>query len=132
MSDSLAAELLADLNDSENEEELEESEGVSGLQNGQAKDGLAFGMEIDDADDNGEDDEDMKDADGEVKMDTEAEDEEVRKAKIEKMQLGGVQDVRSVAGLVKVLEPILEVSAFSPLPTLVSLFCSQMLIRQIH
>ena len=39
----------------------------------------------------------------------EIDDEEEAKAKIEKMQLGGVSDVRSVAGLMKTLEPILEV-----------------------
>ncbi|KAI9782725.1 MAG: U4/U6-U5 snRNP complex subunit prp31 [Geoglossum umbratile] len=36
-------------------------------------------------------------------------DEEEAKAKIEKMQLRGVDDVRSVAGLMKTLEPVLEV-----------------------
>ena len=40
----------------------------------------------------------------------EAEDEEEAKARVEKMQLGGVNDVRSVAGLMKTLEPVLEVS----------------------
>ena len=35
--------------------------------------------------------------------------EEEAKAKVEKMQLGGVSDVRSVAGLMKTLEPVLEV-----------------------
>jgi len=40
------------------------------------------------------------------------EDEEEAKAKVEKMQLGNVSDVRSVAGLMKTLEPILEVCAF--------------------
>ena len=40
------------------------------------------------------------------------EDEEEAKAKVEKMQLGGVNDVRSVAGLMKTLEPVLEVCAF--------------------
>ena len=38
-----------------------------------------------------------------------AEDEEEAKAKVEKMQLGGVSDVRNVAGLMKTLEPVLEV-----------------------
>lgn len=38
-----------------------------------------------------------------------AEDEEETKAKVEKMQLGGVSDVRNVAGLMKTLEPVLEV-----------------------
>ena len=41
------------------------------------------------------------------------EDEEETKAKIEKMQLGGVDDVRSVAGLMRTLEPVLEVSILS-------------------
>lgn len=36
-------------------------------------------------------------------------DEEETKAKVEKMQLGGVSDVRNVAGLMKTLEPVLEV-----------------------
>ena len=40
------------------------------------------------------------------------EDEEEAKAKVEKMQLGGVNDVRSVAGLMKTLEPVLQVCAF--------------------
>ncbi|KIW31278.1 uncharacterized protein PV07_02939 [Cladophialophora immunda] len=35
-------------------------------------------------------------------------DEEDTKAKVEKMRLGGVRDVRSVAGLMKTLEPVLE------------------------
>lgn len=41
------------------------------------------------------------------------EDEEETKAKIEKMKLGGVEDVRNVAGLMKQLQPVLEVSKFS-------------------
>ena len=39
-----------------------------------------------------------------------AEDEEEAKARIEKMQLASVSDVRSVAGLMKQLEPVMEVS----------------------
>lgn len=39
-----------------------------------------------------------------------AEDEEEAKARIEKMQLANVADVRSVAGLMKQLEPVIEVS----------------------
>jgi hypothetical protein len=46
------------------------------------------------------------------------EDEEETKAKVEKMQLGGVDDVRSVAGLMKSLEPVLEVSTPFPPPPL--------------
>ena len=37
------------------------------------------------------------------------EDEEEAKAKVEKMQLGGVNDVRNVASLMKTLEPVLQV-----------------------
>ena len=37
-------------------------------------------------------------------------DEEAAKAKVERMQFAGVDDVRSVAGLMKTLEPVLEVS----------------------
>jgi U4/U6 small nuclear ribonucleoprotein PRP31 len=37
-------------------------------------------------------------------------DEAEAKAKVEKLQLGAVEDVRSVAGLMKTLEPVLEVS----------------------
>ncbi|KAF4929988.1 U4/U6 small nuclear ribonucleoprotein Prp31 [Colletotrichum viniferum] len=38
------------------------------------------------------------------------EDAEDAKSKVEKMQLGGVSDVRSVAGLMQTLEPVIEVS----------------------
>ena len=38
-----------------------------------------------------------------------AEDEEEAKARIEKMQLASVSDVRSVAGLMRQLEPVMEV-----------------------
>lgn len=43
-----------------------------------------------------------------------AEDPEEAKQRIEKMQLKGVGDVRSVAGLMKTLEPVLEVSLTTP------------------
>jgi U4/U6 small nuclear ribonucleoprotein PRP31 len=43
-----------------------------------------------------------------------AEDEEEAKARIEKMQLASVSDVRSVAGLMKQLEPVIEVSKSNP------------------
>jgi U4/U6 small nuclear ribonucleoprotein PRP31 len=72
------------------------------------------------------DEEEMGDADEELAA-TEsgafgtAEDEEETKAKVEKMRLGGVRDVRSVAGLMKTLEPVLEVSFL--------LFCYQYDVR---
>ena len=43
-----------------------------------------------------------------------AEDEEETKARVEKMELKTVSDVRSVAGLMKQLEPVLEVSTPRP------------------
>lgn len=47
---------------------------------------------------------------GDVKVeDEDMDDEEASKAKIEKMELGDVKDVRSVASLMATLEPILEV-----------------------
>lgn len=48
-----------------------------------------------------------------LKMD-DAEDEEEAKARIEKMQLASVSDVRSVAGLMQQLEPVMEVSLSTP------------------
>ncbi|KIW67853.1 hypothetical protein PV04_07074 [Phialophora macrospora] len=59
------------------------------------------------------DEEEMGDADEELAAPESgtfgtAEDEEETKAKVEKMRLGGVRDVRSVAGLMKTLEPVLE------------------------
>lgn len=41
-----------------------------------------------------------------------AEDPEEAKQRVEKMQLKGISDVRSVAGLMRTLEPVLEVSVF--------------------
>lgn len=38
-----------------------------------------------------------------------APDEEETKARVERMKLGGVSDVRNVAGLMKILQPVLEV-----------------------
>lgn len=40
------------------------------------------------------------------------EDEDETKAKVEKMHLGLVRDVRSVAGLMKTLQPVLDVSSY--------------------
>ena len=64
-------------------------------------------MELDD-DEEPIEDEDMEDEP--TRPGVEAEDEEEAKARVEKMQLAQVSDVRSVAGLMKTLEPILEVS----------------------
>ena len=60
------------------------------------------------------DEEEMEDSKEEVTVKDPAgtdtvDDEEDTKAKVEKMRLGGVRDVRSVAGLMKTLQPVLEV-----------------------
>jgi hypothetical protein len=52
-----------------------------------------------------------------------APDEEETKSRVEKMKLGGVSDIRNVAGLMKTLQPVLEVrmSSFSfPFPSLLA------------
>lgn len=113
----LADELLNDFEDtaSETEEQVAEENGID---NDKATAGAAVpngalhdepGMELDD------DEEDVGDADeshgiSATKAAQEAEDEEETKARIEKLQLRRVADVRSVAGLMKALAPVLEVS----------------------
>ncbi|KAL8715239.1 MAG: hypothetical protein Q9220_001197 [cf. Caloplaca sp. 1 TL-2023] len=106
----LADELLNDFEDSGSEEEQEQENGflresdTPPLADGQ-KASTAMILDGDEEDEaNGEkelqdDAEELRDAD----------DEEEAKAKVEKMQLGGVSDVRTVAGLMKTLEPVLEV-----------------------
>lgn len=114
---SLAADLLADFNESENDDDDFGSEnGVShSPETNVPHIKMRDFMELD-----GDEEED---GDGDEKMGSmgppaarggselaDDDDEEARKAKVEKMQLGNVDDVRSVAGLMKVLEPVLEVS----------------------
>ncbi len=116
----IADELLNDFEDSgsENEEE-EQNEGYypggdladeETIENGESSTKLDNeGMELD------VDDEELEDADladgapAHLKMETE-EDEEETKARVEKMELKTVSDVRSVAGLMKQLDPVMEVS----------------------
>ena len=106
----LADELLNDFEDSGSEGEGEE-------QNGILEDGVTppvtneiapnDSMVLDgDEEEDGEADGGMTDGNTAVDI----EDEEEAKAKVEKMQLGGVSDVRNVAGLMKTLEPVLKVS----------------------
>lgn len=111
----LADELHNDFEDSGSEGEDEQQTGL--LQDGSpqpATNKKAFA-----SDDTMVLDGDEEDLDEEEEMDAatasndavaEVEDEEEAKAKVEKMQLGGVNDVRNVAGLMKTLEPVLEVS----------------------
>jgi U4/U6 small nuclear ribonucleoprotein PRP31 len=112
----LADELLQDFEDSYSEGEDQKNE-VLFPNNADAKSGLngrGMGisggngsMERDGDEDVGEDEEMV----GARISELEAEDEEETKARVEKMQLGAVDDVRSVAGLMKTLEPVLEVSS---------------------
>ena len=106
----LADELLNDFEDSGSEDGGEQPSGL--LQNNappvingiKPKYNGFTEMDIDEEED---EDEEMGE-DDRVKLE-DVEDEEEAKAKVEKMQLGGVNDVRSIAGLMKTLEPVLEV-----------------------
>ena len=112
----LADELLQDFEDSGSDGEEQQNDGLfpddaeskNGL-NGHATSisGAIGNMELD-----GDEEEVDEDADMAGVSDTavDVEDEEETKAKVEKMDLGGVDDVRSVAKLMKTLEPVLEVS----------------------
>ena len=109
----LADELLNDFEDSGSDGGEEGQDGF--LQNGQsppATNGHAHAPEgsmiLDGDEEEMDDDEDM-DAGSAQAPAADVEDEEEAKAKVEKMQLGGVNDVRSVAGLMKTLEPVLQV-----------------------
>lgn len=106
----LADELLNDFEDSG-------SEGEGGQENGLFQDGLAppltnghqnGSMILDGDEEDVDEDEEMAAAAG-AKDAEDVDDEEEAKAKVEKMQLGGVSDVRNVAGLMKTLEPVLQV-----------------------
>lgn len=116
----LADELLNDFEDSGSDKDEQQYGFLRGnatppLANGHQHKTSSYGSTImADAEDEEDEDEDM--AVGDV-VDSEhlgdVEDEEEAKAKVEKMQLGGVNDVRNVAGLMKVLQPVLEVGLFS-------------------
>ncbi|KAL8824398.1 MAG: hypothetical protein Q9170_008169 [Blastenia crenularia] len=117
----LADELLNDFEDSGSEGEEEQQNGF--VQNSATRPtaGPASGHEDspsmlldDDEEDEAENEEDA--VNGAPKLD-EVDDEEEAKAKVEKMQLGGVSDVRTVASLMKTLEPVLEkVAHYQSLP----------------
>ncbi|QIX02061.1 hypothetical protein AMS68_007578 [Peltaster fructicola] len=121
----IADELFHDFEDSGSEGENDQSEQNDGLdstdfalQNG----GTAAIAEVAEQAEQDGDEEELDDADdgdeppSNVSMDV-AEDEEETKARVEKMELGGVSDVRSVAPLMKDLKPILEkVNHYKNLP----------------
>ncbi|KAE8443081.1 hypothetical protein EG329_002404 [Mollisiaceae sp. DMI_Dod_QoI] len=110
----LADELLQDFEDSGSEGEDQQNEGLypgdedakTGL-NGHATTGANGSMELDGDEEAVDEDEEMA---GVNDSGVDVEDEEETKAKVEKMELRGVDDVRSVARLMKTLEPVLEVS----------------------
>ena len=114
----LADELLNDFEDSGSEAEGEDQQnGI--LQDGASPppvNGTAPGssMVLDGDEEDAAEDEDDESLRGDLAA--AVEDEEDAKAKVEKMQLGSVSDVRSVAGLMKTLEPILEVSSIVLVP----------------
>jgi U4/U6 small nuclear ribonucleoprotein PRP31 len=116
----LADELLQDFEDSGSEGEEQQNGGLfadeedskTGL-NGHASNLTGAdggGMELDGDEEDVDEDEEMAGMNDAVK--DMPDDEEEAKAKVEKMQLRGVDDVRSVAGLMKTLDPVLEVSQY--------------------
>lgn len=108
----IADELLNDFEDSGDDEQLDEGLDQDGLVGLASANGLRDATETNvelDGDEEEIQDEDME-GDSAMAGVQEAEDEAETKARVEKMQLGAVGDVRSVAGLMKTLEPVLEVS----------------------
>ncbi|TPX17456.1 uncharacterized protein E0L32_003099 [Thyridium curvatum] len=118
----LVDELLQDFEDSGSEAgDKREDEDVFGDEEGADLMGLGDGANGDVEMDAG--DLASSDEDEEMGGIDRSEDAEDTKAKVEKMQLGGVSDVRSVANLMKTLDPVLEVST-SPLPIQATERCS--------
>ena len=113
----IADELLNDFEDSGSEQEEEEQNGefftgddaTEGARSTASIKQENGGMELD----GDEEEPDEADLDGgapsHLKME-DAEDEEETKARVEKMELKTVNDVRSVAGLMKQLDPVIQVS----------------------
>jgi U4/U6 small nuclear ribonucleoprotein PRP31 len=115
---SLAADLLADFNDSDEEVDENGTPEISNdfieQPNGRSSRSRDL-MELDGDEEEEDEDQEMDGVDrgvastvtGELSID---DDEETTKAKVESMHLVDVDDVRSVATLMKVLEPVLEAS----------------------
>ncbi|TVY22735.1 U4/U6 small nuclear ribonucleoprotein [Lachnellula hyalina] len=119
----LADELLQDFEDSGSEGgEEQQNEGMFPEADGATSNGHKAaiasantdGMELDGDEEEVPEDEEMT---GINDSGVDVEDEEETKAKVEKMELGGVDDVRSVAKLMKTLEPVLEkIAHYQSLP----------------
>ena len=113
----LADELLNDFEESGSEagddrNGLEDNEDTNGTRDNGLRQSLTPGMDLDEDGENMSDAEEELEARKAAQLDLdEAADEEETKVKVEKMKLAGVNDVRSVAGLMKQLNPILEVSS---------------------
>lgn len=111
----LADELLNDFEDSGSEGEGDQQNGFLQDQPTTATNGskghqnVSTEMDIDEEEEGDEDEEMLNGDTVQLNALEDANGEEEAKAKVEKMQLGGVNDVRSVAGLMKTLEPVLEV-----------------------
>jgi U4/U6 small nuclear ribonucleoprotein PRP31 len=105
----LADELLQDFEDSGSEPE-DAQNGDLGSNDTTRPNGHASVGDMDvDAEQSGEEDEEMGGVEDSAVEPVDDADE--AKAKVEKMQLRGVSDVRSVASLMQTLEPVLEVSS---------------------
>ncbi|CAL8583373.1 U4/U6-U5 snRNP complex subunit prp31 [Xanthoria parietina] len=113
----LADELLNDFEDSASEGEEESRNGFlresatppKAAQTNGHKEHTSMVLDGDEEEDDDEAEDGIQNCD--LKLE-DADDEEEAKAKVEKMQLGRVTDVRTVAGLMKTLEPVLEKVAY--------------------
>lgn len=107
------------------------SNGLQGSGDTPMKDSEQNGVDDDDYDD----DEFMLggvDAGSDTQMNDSTESEDA-KANVDKMQLGGVRDVRTVAGLMKTLEPVLEASSYNHSPLEAKLGEEEVLsVRLVH
>lgn len=101
----LVDELLQDFEDSGSENGDERNDDFLGAGDAPAVPHANGDMDLDG--DGGEEDDEMAGTDSSKQV---PEDPEEAKARIEKLQLKDVNDVRNVAGLMKTLEPVLEVS----------------------
>jgi U4/U6 small nuclear ribonucleoprotein PRP31 len=115
----LADELLADLMDSGSEDEGDEEHDDDFRQDGtDGFDSVAKeGVQVGDGDEEEEEVEDEEEAfrKATASKKRSAPDEEEAKARVEKMNFGGISDIRSVAVLMKTLQPVVEVSTPIPL-----------------
>ena len=122
----LADELLNDFEDSGSEVDDQDQNGFLGNVGQDTQEdapvnghsGSTAGMELD------EDEEEVPDAEEDLAAHNSSADlkdaptEEETKARVEKMKLGSVSDVRNVAGLMKTLQPVLEVRSLLNSPTI--------------